>query len=196
MAGGETSEGIVQGTSPQQAKSGKKANGSPFCRLVIQRIDHASILLDNNSLWEEVGFGYVVFVAFLVGADESTVDKIVDTVFSVKHLLLPTSTTTTATTVSEPPSAPVSLSDYPSAVSVLLVPQSTLGGRIKGASLQFHSLIDKVRGQALYDRLKVEMQKRVSEQTTTKIIMKSGVYGNRQGLRLESAGPSTIQLEM
>eukprot|EP00922_Rhytidocystis_sp_ex-Travisia-forbesii_P037719 GHVS01056179.1.p1 GENE.GHVS01056179.1~~GHVS01056179.1.p1 ORF type:complete len:202 (-),score=32.12 GHVS01056179.1:1064-1669(-) len=190
--------GTVEGISPQQAKSGKKkGNGSSlFCRLVVQRIDKASILLDNTSLWEDVGFGYVVFVAFLVGADEGTVDRIVNTLFSLKHLLPPTVPQASAEVSSSPPPAAVSLSECPSDISVLLVPQSTLGGRMKGAAMQFHSLIDKSRGEELYDKLKLEMQKKVSEQTAKRITITSGVYGNRQGLRLESAGPSTIQLEL
>eukprot|EP00922_Rhytidocystis_sp_ex-Travisia-forbesii_P042981 GHVS01064240.1.p1 GENE.GHVS01064240.1~~GHVS01064240.1.p1 ORF type:complete len:196 (-),score=36.38 GHVS01064240.1:1495-2082(-) len=195
MAGGSSVGGsgdLLEDISPQQAKFGKKGNGSPLCRLVLQRIDSASILLDNVALWEDVGFGYLLFVSFLAGADEGTVDKIVNTLFSVRHLLPPTSSQDSP----PPPPTPVSLSDYPSNVSILLVPQSTLGGRLKGVVMQFHGLVDKVSGEALYDKLKIELQKRASAQSAKVISITSGVYGNRQGLRLESAGPSTIQLDL
>lgn len=60
---------------------------------------------------------------------------------------------------------------------------------------RYHSLIDKTKGEQLYQKLIETMKKKVETQKEKSGKVCHGTYGNRQGLKFDSNGPSTHQLE-
>ena len=101
------------------------------------------------------------------------------------------------TRLSEPDSGKhVSVLDLPG--DVLIIPQATLGGRLKGKMMQYHSNIDKETGLQLYTNFTqacvdtVAQNPKSLEQGCT---VRYGTYGNRQVLTLDTNGPYTHQLE-
>ena len=82
--------------------------------------------------------------------------------------------------------------------SILIIPQATLGGRLKGQRMQYHNNIDKTTGLELYTEF-VEMIKQVSAADETwrekECAVKSGTYGNRQVLKIDTNGPYTHLIE-
>ena len=82
--------------------------------------------------------------------------------------------------------------------SILVIPQATLGGRLKGQRMQYHSNIEKTAGLELYTQF-VEAIKQVSAAndawTEKGCVVKSGTYGNRQVLKIDTNGPYTHLVE-
>jgi len=78
---------------------------------------------------------------------------------------------------------------------ILVVPQASLGGKVKGKNLQYHALIDKEEGSKLYDYMIQLFVQKLQADDSKKAQVKSGSYGNRQGLKFETAGPYTHQFE-
>lgn len=78
--------------------------------------------------------------------------------------------------------------------SVLVVPQATLAGTLKGKTPQYHAQIDKERGAALYATLCDEFRRQLHALDADARCL-CGTYGNRQALDFASAGPSTHVFE-
>lgn len=84
----------------------------------------------------------------------------------------------------------VSILDQPG--SILIVPQATLGGRMKGKAIQYHRNIDKDRGLDMYNML-VELCKKYAA-TNPKWVQSGcrvefGTYGIRQVYSTQTNGP-------
>ena len=88
--------------------------------------------------------------------------------------------------LSEGDSKLVSILELPG--DVLIVPQATLGGRVKGRSMQYHGNIDKQTGSRLYDEF-VNRCREAVQQTTKHCTVHCGTYGNRQVLSIITNGP-------
>ncbi|KAF3845503.1 hypothetical protein F7725_008666 [Dissostichus mawsoni] len=84
----------------------------------------------------------------------------------------------------------VSVLDLPG--SVLIVPQATLGGKVKGRAMQYHNNIGKEDGKRLYDAFVSLCEKEV---TSEEVTVKHGTYGNRQVLNMDTNGPYTHLME-
>ncbi|KAI4792312.1 hypothetical protein KUCAC02_033461 [Chaenocephalus aceratus] len=81
----------------------------------------------------------------------------------------------------------VSVLDLPG--SVLIVPQATLGGKVKGRAMQYHNNTSAKRtGSELYDAFVSLCEKEV---TSEEVTVKHGTYGNRQVLNMDTNGPYT-----
>merc|ERR1712228_395817 len=138
---------------------------------------------EHEPVYATVGKGLVVYVCFMKGATVEAVEKMVKSVLSAK--------------LSEGDfgSKRVAILELPG--DVLVVPQATLGGRLKGKSMQYHSNVEKSLGHSLYQtfvsRLEEEMRK--SEACREKSV-RWGTYGNRQILSLETNGPYTHVIEI
>jgi len=158
---------------------------TPTVRVVIQEITSASILVDEKDKYLDVGAGLVVYVAFLKGASQESFANIVSSIASL------------STQWDAELGKKISLTE--SGGDVLIVPQASLSGKLKQNSLQFHSLIEKEKGLSLYSQFVDEWKKHVESNSEGKNGKKgtviSGVYGNRQGLKLISSGPYTSQFE-
>ncbi|CEM00937.1 unnamed protein product [Vitrella brassicaformis CCMP3155] len=138
-------------------------------KVVVQRVDEGQLLIDNEEEWLQFGRGFVVYICFLKGATTSTVAKIVDALFACNHL-------------EDPDSGK----------------KASMAAKLKGNALQFHSLIMKEEGAALYASLVTQIQNTAEQmEKATKgktITVVAGVYGNRQGLKFSSSGPNALNL--
>ena len=84
----------------------------------------------------------------------------------------------------------MSIVDLPG--DVLIVPQATLGGKMKGKMCQYHNNVDKDKGKDLYDYFL-----KILEQTLNSNVkwfengckVKSGTYGIRQVYTTQTNGP-------
>lgn len=90
----------------------------------------------------------------------------------------------------------VSVLDLPG--DVLIIPQATLGGKLKGKKMQYHANIEKEKGLELYSRFVTLCEKELSASTRCAeagVHVKHGTYGNRQVLKLDTNGPYTHLIE-
>ncbi|KAK8753195.1 hypothetical protein OTU49_003188, partial [Cherax quadricarinatus] len=121
-----------------------------------------------------IGRGMVAFVCFLDMASEETVRKL------TKHL--------TNVRLSENDAGRrVSVCDLQG--DILIIPQASLGGRLRGKSMQYHMNVDKVLGKALYQKFCQSVRTAVEEVSSGNV--KCGVYGARQILSTDTNGPFT-----
>ena len=90
----------------------------------------------------------------------------------------------------------VSVLDLPG--DILIIPQATLGGTLKGKLMQYHKNIAKDEGLNLYTKFVTMCQEMVtrSEKCQEKVtVVKYGTYGNRQVFQTDTNGPYTHLLE-
>uniref|UniRef100_A0A8C5KQQ5 D-aminoacyl-tRNA deacylase n=1 Tax=Jaculus jaculus TaxID=51337 RepID=A0A8C5KQQ5_JACJA len=81
---------------------------------------------------------------------------------------------------------------------ILIIPQATLGGRVKGKSMQYHSNCGKEEGLELYSQFVHLCEKEVaanSKCAAAGVVVEHGTYGNRQVLKLDTNGPYTHLIE-
>ncbi|XP_045129859.1 D-aminoacyl-tRNA deacylase 2-like [Portunus trituberculatus] len=158
-------------------------NGEVAGRMVVQQCLSASLKLERSEDEApeivKIGRGMVVFVCFLEKATEETVDKL------SKHI-------TNVRLCENDNGRRVSVCDVQG--DVLIVPQATLGGKLKGKAMQYHMNIDKVFGEALYR--KFCHQVRSSSEKVSSGNVKCGVYGTRQVLSMDTNGPYTHIIEV
>jgi D-Tyr-tRNAtyr deacylase len=91
----------------------------------------------------------------------------------------------------------VSVLDLPG--NVLIVPQATLGGKLKGKQMQYHGNISKNVGEELYTlftRKCVEALQDSEKFRENGCEVRFGTYGNRQVLSIETNGPYSHLIEM
>uniref|UniRef100_A0A2K5XAW0 D-aminoacyl-tRNA deacylase n=1 Tax=Mandrillus leucophaeus TaxID=9568 RepID=A0A2K5XAW0_MANLE len=90
----------------------------------------------------------------------------------------------------------VSILDLPG--NILIIPQATLGGRLKGRNMQYHSNSGKEEGLELYSQFVTLCEKEVaanSKCAEAGVVVEHGTYGNRQVLKLDTNGPFTHLIE-
>ncbi|XP_035560431.1 D-aminoacyl-tRNA deacylase 2-like [Canis lupus familiaris] len=90
----------------------------------------------------------------------------------------------------------VSILDLPG--NVLIIPQATLGGRVKGRNMQYHSNSGKEEGLELYSQFVTLCEKELaanSKCAEAGVVVEHGTYGNRQVLKLDTNGPYTHLIE-
>ncbi|XP_078001108.1 D-aminoacyl-tRNA deacylase 2-like [Glandiceps talaboti] len=131
----------------------------------------------------EVNRGIIIYLCFLKGASEDILEKMVKSVVNVK--------------LSESESGKtVSILELPG--DVLIVPQATLGGKLKGKVMQYHSNIHKSPGMELYTSFVQQIQQTVENNGKSKECscqVKWGTYGNRQVLSMVTNGPFTHSMD-
>ncbi|KAM4690256.1 D-aminoacyl-tRNA deacylase 2 [Rhinophrynus dorsalis] len=157
-------------------------------RVVLQQCLYAKLQVkppnqDSEAEWVEIQKGMVVYVCFFKGADDAVIPKMVSSLVNVK--------------LSESDSGKrVSILDLPG--SILIVPQATLGGKVKGRCMQYHTNADKEHGMNLYAQLLSQCQQELEAHpkwAESGAVLKFGTYGNRQVLQLNTNGPYTHLLE-
>lgn len=90
----------------------------------------------------------------------------------------------------------VSILDLPG--DVLIIPQATLGGRVKGKNMQYHANSGKEEGLELYSQFVSLCEKALaanSKCAEAGVAVAHGTYGNRQVLKLDTNGPYTHLIE-
>ncbi|XP_023587252.1 D-aminoacyl-tRNA deacylase 2 isoform X3 [Trichechus manatus latirostris] len=105
-------------------------------RALLQQCLHAQLQVrpaegDVAAQWVEVQRGLVIYVCFFKGADKELLPKMVNTLLNVK--------------LSETENGKhTSVLDLPG--DILIIPQATLGGKVKGRNMQYHSNSGKEEG--------------------------------------------------
>ena len=149
-------------------------------RVLLQQAISASLRLPPLDETEEVvlevggdgaGQATVCFVCFMSEANEEMVAKAVKAVTSVK-----------LTEVKEGEKRVALTSSATS--EVLVVPQATLGGRLKGNSVQYHGNVKVEDGARLYDVFCAGLVEKLGEER-----VKRGRFGARQILSTDTSGP-------
>ncbi|XP_061288329.1 D-aminoacyl-tRNA deacylase 2-like [Bos javanicus] len=157
---------------------------TPQARALLQQCLHARLQVrpaegDVEAEWVEVQRGLVIYVCFFKGADKELLPKMVNTLLNVK--------------LSETENGKhVSILDLPG--NILIIPQATLGGRVKGRSMQYHCNSGKEEGLELYSQFVNLCKKELaanSKCAEAGVVAKHGTYGNRQVLKLDTNGPYT-----
>ncbi|EGD77383.1 hypothetical protein PTSG_08478 [Salpingoeca rosetta] len=142
--------------------------------VVLQKTNGVELQVDpDEDEWVKIGKGVIIFVAFL---KDTTADQLPAIVKKLLHLKY-----------CERASILEQRRD------VLLVPQATLGGKIKGKQLQYHGNVSKDEGRDLFMALIAEFQKQLEEAGVgDSITFKHGTYGNIQRMRnMSNDGPFT-----
>ncbi|NXT02775.1 DTD2 deacylase, partial [Jacana jacana] len=142
--------------------------------------------------------GLVIYICFFKGADEDLVPKIVYCSYTLTLILfLLAFNTLLNVKLSENESGEyVSVLELPG--DVLIIPQATLGGKPKGKKMQYHANIEKEKGLELYSQLVALCEEELAASAKcveAGVRVKSGTYGNRQVLKLDTNGPYTHLIE-
>ena len=141
-------------------------------RLLVQQVVSAKLVLPGDTEIR-IGKGVVVFVCFLKGVTEDLVRKAGRVVMTVKL------------SEGEEEEGGKRVDVLTAGGEVLVVPQATLGGKLKGNSLQYHHNVKPVEGAELY-RVFCEVLREGREEEG---MVKEGQYGARQVLSMETNGP-------
>ncbi|AYU82681.1 conserved hypothetical protein [Leishmania infantum JPCM5] len=183
-------------------------------RVMLQAMDQGHLLVNNVDKYVRAGRGVMVYIAFLSDRDSAPITD--EALRHAVDVLLQTKIFTHFSP-EKMINQPQSLEECPE-MDILIVPQASLGGKVKGRSVQFHQLVAKGVGAALYDRFChfVRVARGVDESRVdangaplnegdapkaegwikynSRVI--SGTFGNRQGLRFESEGPFTHMFDI
>ncbi|WAR19761.1 DTD2-like protein [Mya arenaria] len=164
-------------------------NGSSYARVILQQCLSARLMVQpatesEDAEYVQIGRGLIVYVCFLKGASETMIDKMVKSVLEAR--------------LSEPTDGGrlVSILDLPG--DVMIIPQATLGGSLKGKVMQYHGNVQKDDGLRLYTQFVEKCEKTVAianVKTGQNSIVRYGTYGNRQVFSTETNGPYTHYIE-
>lgn len=156
---------------------GGESNSDTKARVVVQQCISASLRHpgDKEEEASQIGKGIVVYVCFLQGASESIIPKMVQTVLNVK--------------LSESADGGdlVSVKDVQG--SILIVPQASLGGKVKGRKIQYHRNCEKTLASQLFTDFVLLCK------SNSQLHVRHGIYGDRQILKMDTNGPFTHLLE-
>ena len=156
-----------------------------IAKVIIQQCLQASLKINeetslDSAKYFKIGRGIVVYVCFMKDASSETVEKMINTVTMVKL----------SKTDDE---KLVSILDLPG--SILIVPQATLGGKLKGKRMQYHGNIEKSTGLTLYDAFVEGCKRTLHKSNGDEVTVESGIYGNLQVLDIKTNGPYTHTVE-
>lgn len=146
-------------------------------KIIIQRVEKASLLIDNKDQYVHIGKGIIIYIVILKETKEEDIEKMITVLSNLKIL-------------NNEKEELVSMKEV--ACDVLIIPQASMGGKIKQKNVQYYSLIDKKEGERLYYKFCEGMKQNLSEKSQ----LQHGTYGNRQELKFESLGPFTHSFEI
>ncbi|XP_062863244.1 uncharacterized protein LOC134325113 isoform X2 [Trichomycterus rosablanca] len=157
-------------------------------RTVVQQCTHALLQIkpqtsESDSEWVEIRDGLVIYVSFYKGATEKIIRKMASSLLNAKFI--PTSM-----------GRQVSVMELPG--SVLIVPQDTMTGVVKGSRVMHHDAVERWKGLHLYKNFVSECEKEMSASkkcVEAGVAIRYGVYGNMQALYLNSSAPLTHVVE-
>lgn len=214
------SEGTATAATAATTKGNKGAEAKnsdatklPHIRIVIQRCEHAVLKVRksqtltgaddsereqsesvNSEDFEnrEIDRGLIVFVCFFKEATESDVQKLASTLITLNICERPVDDSKSKGGSEKL----VNILDLPG--DLLLIPQATLSGKLKSKFMQYHTLIGKQEGEALYRSFialcEDSFAKSGAAQRGNKV--KYGEYGARQILSTVTNGPFTHILDL
>lgn len=135
-------------------------------RILAQAVDRAALLVDNVSQYVSIGHGVVLYVAFLAGCTDDVIKQAVSQLTTSKIFLLNVDRAADEETKNQggTRAKPLAISESTSC-DVLVVPQATLAGKIKGKTVQYHQQIPKDEGRRLYMLFCLELEKALGTQS-------------------------------
>lgn len=142
--------------SSPQTHSITTAPSGPAVRLVLQRVNSAALLVDNISRRVVMGKGVVCHCAFFDGANESHITKAIKLITESKLFAFefpppPPSAASTKTEDQKPIARPKPVALVEDAtLSLMIVPQASIAGRVKNKVGQYHSQCKKDQAEDLY----------------------------------------------
>jgi D-tyrosyl-tRNA(Tyr) deacylase len=161
---------------------------SKSVKLVIQQCVSARLKPPDGADDLVIGAGMVVFVCFTRAATEESAIRAAETVSKMKLCEQEEEENAAAAA----PAIRTSVLEKPG--DMLIVPQATLGGKLKGSRLQYHGNVDKASGETLFAAFcgALRALSRNHPKTSEKCKVLHGVYGARQMLSLDATqGPYT-----
>ncbi|XP_069772830.1 D-aminoacyl-tRNA deacylase 2 [Narcine bancroftii] len=138
---------------------------------------------DRAAEYVQIQRGTLIYVCFFKGATVDLIPKMIKTLLNVKLC-------------EDNTGNHVSVLDVPA--NILIIPQATLGGKIKGRAMQYHDNIGKEDGKELYALFVAQCEKELalnSKCAEAQVVVKHGTYGNRQVLQMDTNGPYTHLIE-
>lgn len=145
-------------------------------QLVIQQCESASLQLpDPDGHLLTISRGMVVYVCFMGSITEEIVKKSAKTTLSVKLSQSEETLKRVCVTFA--------------GGDVMVIPQFTLGGKLKGNSVQYHGNVKKEEGEGYYKMFCDELRDVVEKEDGAKVV--HGMYGARQVLSMVTNGPFT-----
>lgn len=158
-----------------------------LAKIILQQCTSAQLAINvtnkadvSKAEFIEIGNGLVVYVCFMKNCIIETLDKVLQTVMSVKLS-------------QNDDGKRVSILDLPG--DILIIPQATLGGKMKGKSMQYHYNVEKSFGQQLYSKF-VDMCREALHNKAPEKEVKYGTYGNLQVLNIFTHGPYTHSIDI
>ncbi|CAL8107727.1 unnamed protein product [Orchesella dallaii] len=179
-------------TSSTSISSSSSATPAKICKVVVQQCVKAELKFDTSDAPVSIGKGMVVFICFLHGATPDRIDSIVKAIMTVKlsEPDLPSSETpNSGESSNNVRRKSVVDCDY----DILVVPQATLGGKLKGTGVQYHGLVSKDLGFELFHGFVKALKEFKAGARNGNV--ECGVYGARQILNMETNGPFTHVFE-
>ncbi|XP_076834545.1 D-aminoacyl-tRNA deacylase 2 isoform X2 [Brachyhypopomus gauderio] len=166
----------------------EQRNGLMSARAVVQQCAHALLQVKSqvpgsSSEWVEIHGGMVIYVCFYKGATEKIVPKMVSSLLNTKFF--PASSGRCD-----------SILELPG--SVLIVPQDSLTGVVRGGKVLHRDSIERWKGLHLYKRFVSLCEKELAASkkcSDAGAVVKHGVYGNMQPMYLNSNAPLTHVVE-
>ena len=172
-------------------------------RIILQRINSAQLLINGKSFyaenehkaedeWIECGEGVMIYIAFFKDTSNQEIDQLINKVYS--NPLFRTLKQETKKHDME------SGNELRTETDILIVPQFSLGGKMKSgkAGSQYHRSAKPNVAKELYKTFCDGLVSRnESNQRNTKkcknlrVNIHCGIFGNRQGLKVETHGPFT-----
>ncbi|ELT95466.1 hypothetical protein CAPTEDRAFT_175988 [Capitella teleta] len=161
-----------------------------FARVVLQQCISARLQIrpataDSSAEFVQIREGLVVHTCFCRGATAETVAKLATKVLNAR--------------VFKPEDSEKAISVLNLPGDVLIVPQATLGGRLKGNVLQYHRNLAKDESLKLYTDFVELCTKTVGDNNNRYgygCQVFGGTYGNRQVLSMETNGPHSNIVEI
>jgi len=149
-------------------------------RVLIQQVMSAKLQLppfeQEEKEYLDIGRGMVVYICCLQGVTEEKIRKAAQNVRKVKLSEIEDHSSDARTDGKRQ-----SIND--SKGDILVVPQATLGGKLKGNSVQYHNNIKPNEGETLYNLFCDELSEGVGGE------VKRGIWGARQVVSMETNGP-------
>lgn len=146
-------------------------------KFVLQRVTKASLLIDNKDQFVSIHKGLIIYICILKETKLEDIEKSIKILSNLK--LIP-----------DEKEELISIKEAP--CDIMIIPQSSMGGKIKQKVLTYYSLCDKQEGEKLYYQFCELMKQNLNEKSE----LKYGTYGNRQELKFESFGPFTNSFEI
>ena len=182
---------MASSLSDAEKSSTEKPKPSSSVRVVIQQCLSARLQVKppsaegaDDAEFVEIGRGEILYVCFYSSASEEDAIKAANSCLKAR--------------LCEVPAASKKVSVVESRGDVLIVPQATLGGTMKGRAFQYHRNISPDLGRSLYETFVSVVQREVHSQGTPEQSagsVQAGTYGNRQVLSMVTNGPSTHIIE-